>query len=149
MASQPWRHGWGRRPPSIGAMGILSDDDITLLREPQLAHVATVQVDGTPHVTPVWVDTDGEHILCNTAKGRVKYNNLVRNPAVAVSVVDRQDDYRTLWVAGTAELIEEGADPHIDMLAHKYLGAERYPFRQEGEVRVIVQITPTHKLGRG
>lgn len=130
-------------------MGILNEDDITLLNEPQLAHVATVQPDGTPHVTPVWVDTDGEHVLFNTAKGRVKYNNLAANPAVAVSIVDRGDDYRTLWVAGTAELIEEGADNHVDKMAKKYLGAESYPFRRDGEVRVIVRITPTHKLNQG
>ena len=128
-------------------MGILTDDDVALLNEAQLAHVAVTRADGTPHVTPVWVDTDGEHILFNTAKGRVKYENMVRTPVVAISVADRANDYRTLWVTGTVELVEEGADAHIDMLARKYLGADSYPFRQEGQVRVIVRVTPTHKLG--
>jgi PPOX class probable F420-dependent enzyme len=128
-------------------MAILTEEDVALLSEPQLAHLATVEEDGTPHVTPVWVDTDGEHIVFNTAKGRVKYNNIVRTPMVAVSVVDKGDDYRTLWVKGRAELVEEGADEHIDRMAQKYLGQETYPFRKPGEQRVIVRVTPTQKLG--
>ncbi|WP_434742597.1 PPOX class F420-dependent oxidoreductase [Micromonospora sp. SH-82] len=130
-------------------MTILTDKDRALLAEPQLAHVATIEPDGSPHVTPVWVDTDGEHIIFNTAKGRQKYTNIQRNPVVAVSVVDKADDYRTLWVKGTADFVEEGADEHIDRMTQKYLGQETYPFRQAGEERVIVRITPTHKLGRG
>jgi PPOX class probable F420-dependent enzyme len=130
-------------------MSILTEQDVTLLNEKQLAHVGTTEPDGTPHVTPVWVDTDGEHVIFNTAKGRVKYDNIVRNPVVSICVVDRADDYRTLLVKGTAELIEEGADEHIDRMAQKYLGQERYPFRQPGEERVIVRVTPERKLGRG
>ena len=130
-------------------MAILTDEDLALLSEPQLAHVATVEADGTPHVTPVWVETDGEHILFNTARGRQKSINIERNPVVAVSVVDKADDFRTLWVKGTAELVTEGADEHIDRMAKKYLGQDTYPFRQPGEERVIVRITPTQKLGRG
>lgn len=130
-------------------MAILTDEDLALLAEPQLAHVATIEPDGSPHVTPVWVDTDGEHIIFNTAKGRAKYTNIERNPAVAVSVVDKANDFRTLWLKGTAELIDEGADEHIDRMAQKYLGQDTYPFRQPGEERVIVRITPTRKLNRG
>ncbi|MHB1931218.1 MAG: PPOX class F420-dependent oxidoreductase [Acidimicrobiales bacterium] len=130
-------------------MSILTDEDVALLNEPQLAHVATVKADGSPQVTPVWVDTDGEHILFNTAKGRVKHANIIHNPAVAISVVDKADDYRTLWVQGTADLVEAGADAHIDKLAKKYLGKDSYPFRQPGEERVIVRVTPTAKLGQG
>ncbi|MGW1056814.1 PPOX class F420-dependent oxidoreductase [Micromonospora rubida] len=130
-------------------MAILTEADLALLAEPQLAHVATIEPDGTPHVTPVWVDTDGQNIVFNTAKGRQKYNNIQRNPMVAVSVVDKADDFRTLWVKGTTELVEEGADEHIDRMAQKYLGQDTYPFRQPGEERVIVRVTPTQKLGRG
>lgn len=128
-------------------MGILNEEDVALLNEPHLAHVATIDADGTPQVTPVWVDTDGEHIIFNTAKGRVKYRNIARNPTVAISVVDKANDFRTLWIKGTAEFIEEGADEHIDRMAKKYLGEERYP-RVPGEQRVIVRVTPTRKLGR-
>ena len=130
-------------------MAILNEEDLALLGEPQLAHVATVEADGTPHVTPVWVDTDGEHVVFNTAKGRQKYLNMSRNPVVAVSVADKADDYRTLWIKGTVEFVTEGADEHIDRLAKNYLGQDTYPWRRPGEERVIVRVTPTEKLGRG
>jgi PPOX class probable F420-dependent enzyme len=126
----------------------LTDEQVALLKEPQLAHVATVMPDGSPHVTPVWVDTDGEALLFNTAKGRIKYNNLLRNPAVAVSVADKEDDYRTVVVRGRAEFVEEGADAHIDKLAKKYLGKDKYPFKREGEERVIVRVIPEKIPGR-
>lgn len=120
----------------------LTDQEVELLHEPQIANVATVMADGSPQVTPVWVDTDGEAVLFNTAKGRVKHRNLVRDPRVAISVVDRNDPYRLLVVRGTAEFVEEGADEHIDRLAKKYLGADTYPWRKETEQRVIVRVTP-------
>ncbi|TDC35938.1 PPOX class F420-dependent oxidoreductase [Micromonospora sp. 15K316] len=129
-------------------MAILTDEDLALLAEPQLAHVATIEEDGSPHVTPVWVDTDGEHILINTIRGRAKYENLRRNPEVAISVADRANDFRTLWVKGRAELVTEGAEEHLDRLARKYLGQESYPFRQPGEQRVIIRVTPMRRLGR-
>jgi PPOX class probable F420-dependent enzyme len=128
-------------------MAVLTEEDLALLNEPHLAHLGTVEQDGTPHVTPVWVDTDGEYILLNTAKGRVKYRNIARNPTVAISVVDKGNGTRTLWVKGTAELVEEGADEHVDRLAQKYLGQDRYPFRSPAEQRVIVRVKPTQKLG--
>ncbi|MFG1953166.1 PPOX class F420-dependent oxidoreductase [Micromonospora sp. NPDC048830] len=130
-------------------MAILTEVDLALLAEPQLAHIATVEPDGTPHVTPVWIDTDGEHIVFNTAKGRRKYENIRRNPAVGISIVDKANDFRALWVKGTAEFVEEGADEHIDKLAKKYLGQDTYPFRKPGEERVIVRVTPTQKLNQG
>ncbi|OLF18108.1 PPOX class F420-dependent oxidoreductase [Actinophytocola xanthii] len=120
----------------------LSEQDIALLNEPQIANVATVMDDGSPQVTPVWVDTDGEAVLFNTAKGRVKHRNLLRDPRVAVSVVDKNDPYRLVVVRGTAEFIDEGADAHIDKLAKKYLDADSYPFRKAEEQRVIVRVLP-------
>jgi PPOX class probable F420-dependent enzyme len=120
----------------------LSADDIALLEEPQLAHVAAVSPDGRPQVTPVWIDTDGEAVLFNTAKGRVKHRNIENNPWVAVSVTDRNDFYRTLWLRGRAEIVEDGADEHIDKLAKKYLGADSYPFRKADETRIIVPVVP-------
>ncbi|MEV1287801.1 PPOX class F420-dependent oxidoreductase [Micromonospora sp. NPDC049679] len=130
-------------------MAILTEVDLALLQEAQLAHIATIEPDGTPHVTPVWVDTDGENIVFNTVRGRKKYNNMARNPVVALSVADKADDMRTLWIKGTVEMTEEGADQHINKMAKKYLGQETYPYAQPGEVRVIVKIKPTQKLGRG
>ena len=120
----------------------LTDDQVALLREKVLAHVATVMPDGSPQVTPVWVDTDGETVLFNTAKGRIKYRNLSRDPRVAVSIAARENDYRTVVMRGRAQFIEEGADDHIDRLAKKSLGADSYPGRQPGEVRVTVRVVP-------
>ena len=123
-------------------MAKLTAEDIKLLEEPQLAHVATVNPDGTPQITPVWVDTDGDAVLFNTAEGRIKHRNLVANPAIEVSVADRANDYRVVRIKGRAQLIHDGADAHIDRLAKKYLGVDEYPMRQEGEVRVIVRVVP-------
>ena len=120
----------------------LTEEQVELLRRPVIAHVATVMDDGSPQSTPVWIDTDGEAVLFNTAKGRVKTRNLERRPVVAISVVSDENPYDMLEVRGTAELIDEGADAHIDALAKKYLGKDTYPFRQPGEERVIVRVVP-------
>lgn len=127
----------------------LSDDEVALLGEPVLAHLATTGPDGRPHVTPVWVDTDGEAILINTAKGRVKHRNLAQNAAVAVSVNDPSNFYRTVVARGHADLVDEGADAHIDKLAKKYLGKDEYPWRKPGEERVIVRIVPEEIIRQG
>jgi PPOX class probable F420-dependent enzyme len=107
------------------------------------AHLATVGDAGTPQVTPVWVDFDGTHVRVNTARGRVKDRNLQRNPRVALSIQDPDNPYRYIQVRGrVAEMTEQGADAHIDSLAKKYLGQDRYPNRRPGEVRVMVKIAP-------
>jgi PPOX class probable F420-dependent enzyme len=126
----------------------LTDDQVALLREKVLAHVATTMPDGSPQVTPTWVDTDGEAVLFNTAKGRIKHRNLVRDPRVAISVTDKANDYRAVVIRGRAEFVDEGADAHIDRMAKKYLGVDRYPRRQEGEQRVIVRVVPERIIGR-
>ena len=107
------------------------------------AHIATVGRDGTPQVTPVWIDYDGTHVRFNTARGRVKTSNLERNPTIAMSVQDPENPYRYVQVKGrVTEMTEQGADAHIDALAKKYLGQDRYPHRRPGEVRVTVKVAP-------
>ncbi len=107
------------------------------------ANLATVMPDGSPQVTPVWFDYDGECLRINSAKGRIKDKNMRRNKRVAVSIQDPDNAYRYLAVRGNlAEITEEGADAHIDSLAKKYLGKDKYPFRGPGEVRVIYKIRP-------
>jgi len=107
------------------------------------AHLATVGADGAPQVTPVWIDYDGSHIRFNTARGRVKTRNLERNPRVALAIQDPENPYRYVQVRGrVAEMTEKDADAHIDALAKKYLGQDRYPYRQPGEVRVMVKVVP-------
>lgn len=114
-----------------------------LFDKKSFAHIATIGTDGTPQVTPVWIDYDGTHIRFNTARGRVKTKNLERNPTVALAVQDPENPYRYLQVQGrVTEMTEQGADAHIDALAKKYLGQDRYPYRRDGEVRVTVKITP-------
>ncbi len=105
-------------------------------------YLATIMPDGSPQVTPVWVDYDGAHVIFNTAKGRVKERNLRRDGRVALTISDPTNPYRYIQVRGRAEISEEGADAHIDRLAKKYLGVDTYPYRQPGEVRLIVRITP-------
>jgi PPOX class probable F420-dependent enzyme len=111
-----------------------------LIQRPVLANVATVDANGRPQVTPVWIDVDGDDLLFNTAKGRVKANNLERDPHVAVSIVDPDNSYNVVVVRGKVEGTEEGADAHIDSLAKKYLDVDTYPMRQPGEVRVTYRV---------
>jgi PPOX class probable F420-dependent enzyme len=114
-----------------------------LTTKPAFAHVATLNADGSPQVTPVWVDFDGTHVLFNTAKGRVKAKNLAREGRVALSIADPENAYRYLGIQGhVVEMTETGSDAHIDKMAKKYLGKESYPFRTPGEVRIIVKIAP-------
>jgi len=114
-----------------------------LLTKPAFANLATLNPDGSPQVTPVWVDFDGSHVIVNTARGRVKAKNLAREPRVALSIADPENPYRYLGIQGrVVEMTEKGGDAHIDKMAKKYLGKDSYPFRQPGEVRLVVKIAP-------
>jgi PPOX class probable F420-dependent enzyme len=121
-------------------MAKLDETQAEFLGNPYYGVVATVRADGSPHHTVVWVDSDNGDVVFNTAEGRAKPKNLRANPQVSLTVVDPANGYHWLSVTGTAELSHEGADAHIDKLAKKYLDADTYPFRKEGEVRVIVRI---------
>ncbi|HEV8308050.1 MAG TPA: PPOX class F420-dependent oxidoreductase [Methylomirabilota bacterium] len=121
-----------------------------LFQKKAFASLATVMADGSPQVTPVWCDFDGSHIRINSARGRVKDRNMRRNPKVALAVLDPDNPYRHLAVQGrVVEVTEQGADAHIDALAKKYLGQDRYPFRRPGEVRVIYKIAPDRVASMG
>jgi PPOX class probable F420-dependent enzyme len=112
-----------------------------LLTKKAFAHLATLMQDGSPQVTPVWFDFDGTHVRINSAKGRVKDKNMRRNGQVALAIQDPENPYRYLAVRGRVdEITETGADAHIDTLTKKYLGQDRYPYRQPGEVRVMYRI---------
>ncbi len=114
-----------------------------LTKKTPLAHLATIQPDGTPQVTPVWFDyTDGK-IRVNTATDRVKGRNMHDGAKVALSIVDPDNDYRYIQIRGTVtQETTEGADAHINSLAKKYLGKDTYPFHNDAETRVIYEITP-------
>ena len=123
----------------------ISDDIRKLLEAPNFASLATLMPDGSPQVSPVWVDFDGKYILVNTAEGRQKPRNVRHDPRVALSVFDQQNPYTAATVRGrVVEITHEGADQHIDRMAKKYLGRDTYPFRQPGERRVIFKIEPEH-----
>jgi PPOX class probable F420-dependent enzyme len=122
---------------------MLTDDDRELLGAPQFAVIATLMPDGSPQTSTVWVDTDGDHVLVNTSEGRVKPANVRRDPRVALTVWDREDPYRQVIVRGrVVELTHEGAEDHIDELSRRYTGRFPYPWRSEGEQRVILRIRP-------
>lgn len=121
-----------------------------LFEKKAFAHLATVMPDGTPQVTPVWVDYDGNHVLVNSARGRRKDKNMERNPAVSLSIMDPDNPYRYLEVRGrVVEITEEGAEEHIDKMAKKYMGLDKYPLRQPDEQRVLYKIEPQHTTQMG
>ena len=106
--------------------------------------------DGSPQTTPVWVDSDGEHVIFNSAKGRQKDRNVRRDPRVALAIIDPDNPYRYMEIRGKVEEItEQGADKHIDKMAKKYLDKDKYPFSQPGEVRVLYKIRPEHTTTMG
>ena len=121
----------------------IPEDFRDLFTKRAFAHLGTVMPDGSPQVTPVWCDYDGVHIRINSAKGRVKDRNMRHNRKVAIAIADPENPYRYLAVRGEVEEVsEQGADAHIDLLAKKYLGIDKYPYRQPGELRVLYKIRP-------
>jgi PPOX class probable F420-dependent enzyme len=127
----------------------LTDEERAFLESPFVGVVTTLQRDGAPQSTVVWVDVDDEGISINTAYGRVKPRNLEHDPRLSLVVVDPQDPYRWFKVLGTGRLVDEGADEQIDRLSKKYTGRDVYASRQPGEQRVTVRIDPTRTLSRG
>ena len=107
------------------------------------ASLGTLMPDGSPQVTPVWCDLEGDRVVVNSARGRQKDKNIRRDPRVALAIIDPENPYRYLEIRGrVVEITEQGADAHIDKMAKKYLGVDKYPYRQSGEVRVMYKIQP-------
>jgi len=127
----------------------LTTEQIALLKETHLAQLVTLMADGSPQISPVWVDTDGTDVLINSALDRVKTNNIERDSRVAVGVYDPANSYsRVVNIRGrVTAMTEEGADAHIDMLAKKYTGADSYGGRNPAETRVIIRIAPENVTG--
>jgi PPOX class probable F420-dependent enzyme len=122
---------------------VIPDNFRELFHKKAFAHLATLMKDGTPQVTPVWCDFDGTHVIINSAKGRIKDKNMRRNPNVALSIQDPDNPYRYIAIRGkVVDITENGADDHIDKMAKKYRGVDKYPNRAPGEVRVIYKILP-------
>ncbi len=126
--------------------GPLTDRDRALFEGRNFAHLATVMPDGSPHVSPIWIDIEAgtDLILVNTALGRVKTRNMEREPRVAVSVQDADDPYTMVAVRGrVVEITRDGAEDHIDVLSRKYRGRD-YP--NHGD-RVLFKVAVDH-VGR-
>jgi PPOX class probable F420-dependent enzyme len=131
-----------------GVMAEIPKEFRGILDKRAFVHLGTRMPDGSPQVTPVWIDYDGEFILVNSARGRQKDRNMRRNPAVALSIQDPDDPYRYVQVRGhVVEITTEGGDEHIDKLMKKYTGKDQYPWKQPGEVRVIYKIAPEKVSG--
>ena len=119
-------------------------DALDLFEKPALAHLATIMPDGTPHVTPVWVDYDGTHILINTVRGRRKERNLRQRPQAGLTIIDPANPWHWLSIRGCVVAVtEEGADEHLKKLSKKYTGNDDTSFfRRPGQVYVLYKIEP-------
>ncbi|HJY15679.1 MAG TPA: PPOX class F420-dependent oxidoreductase [Nitrososphaeraceae archaeon] len=115
-----------------------------LFESKNFAFLSSLMKDGSPHVTPTWVDIENGNILVNTAVGRVKHRNISRDPRVALSIIDQNNQYEMVTVRGkvTEQITGETAEKHIDKLSKKYIGLDKYPRRSKGEQRVILKIKP-------
>ena len=125
-------------------MVAIPDQYLDLLQQKKaVANLATVMPDGSPQVTPVWFDYAGGLVRVNSAKGRVKVRNMSEGARVALAIVDPENPYRYIQIRGrVARVTEQGASEHIDSLSKKYLGKDKYPFGQPGEVRMTFEIEP-------
>lgn len=132
-------------------MGIqLNEAQQKLLHDKNFANIGTLSEDGSPQVTPVWIDFDGTHIIFNTEKKRAKTRNLERDPRVSIAISDANNPYHYVEFRGrVVEITEAGASEHIDKMAMKYMGKEKYPFHKPGDVRVMVKIEPLKAIGMG
>ncbi len=124
-------------------MATIPEEFMDIMNSKALASLATSMADGSPQVSPVWFSFDGSLVWVNSAEGRVKDKNVRRTRKVALAIVDVDNPYRHIAIRGdVVEITNDGADDHIDSLAKKYLDADKYPYGQEGEIRVIYKIRP-------
>ena len=114
-----------------------------LFKGKNLVFIATVMKDGSPQLSPVWADYEDGHIMVNTAEGRVKHKNVLRDSRVAISVVSQNNPLDMTTIRGKViEIVSDYDYVHINKLTKKYMGVENYPFRQAGERRIVLKIKP-------
>ena len=127
-------------------MTLLTPAQLAIFGPPNLAYLATISEDGSPHLSPLWADTRDGMIVLNTAEGRAKVANVRRDPRVAVSIHDQAHPHPPVAVLGTVvEISSEGALEHIDALARRYTGEPWTP--HEGQTRILLVIRPDRVLG--
>ncbi len=121
----------------------MDDKIIKLFEEPNLVFIATIMKDGSPQLSPVWADFKDEHVLVNTAEGRIKHKNILRDPRVAISIVNHNNPLDMTTIRGkVVDIIPDYEYKHANKLTKKYMGKEFYPFKQPGEKRIIFKILP-------
>jgi PPOX class probable F420-dependent enzyme len=123
----------------------INDDAIRkLFKEKNFVFMSTLMKDGSPQVTPTWVDIENGSILVNTSIGRIKHKNVSRDPRVGLAITDHNNPYNMVTIRGKVieQITGDEAEKHIDKLAKKYIGAEKYPGRSPTEKRVILKIKP-------
>ena len=123
-------------------MAKLSKEAVRMIEGKNFTHLATLMPDGSPQVTPVWVDYDNGFILVNTTKERIKYRNVKRDPRIALSIIDSDDPYTMLAIRGkVVKIITKGTGEHIEKLSMKYIG-KKFPWKSPGQKRIILKIKP-------
>lgn len=127
----------------------LSEKARRLLNGKNFVSVATTRKDGSPQVTPAWVEYDGTHIILNSEEKRAKVKNLERDPRVSLAVVNQENPYEYAQIEGrVVEITAKGGAEGIDKLAQKYIGQETYPWNKPGDVRVVIKIEPSKETGQ-
>lgn len=128
----------------------LNDAQKKYLADKNFGHIVTLNKDGSPQVSPVWVDFDGKHVIVNSEQSRLKVRNLKRDPRVSISILNGENPYEYIEIRGkVVEITAEGGSEGIDRLAKKYMGVDKYPFNKPEDVRVILKIVPEHVAPAG
>ncbi len=124
-------------------MNYMDDKVIKLFEGRNIVFIATIMKDGSPQLSPVWADYDDGYVFVNTAEGRIKHKNVLRDSRVAISVVDKNNPLDMTTIRGkVVDIIADYEYEHIDKLTKKYIGKDKYPFRQPGEKRIVFKILP-------
>jgi PPOX class probable F420-dependent enzyme len=127
----------------------LTDAQKKFLMDKNFGHIATINKDGSPQASPVWVDFDGTHVIVNSEKKRRKVRNLKRDPHVSLSITDAANPYSYIEIRGrVVEITDKGGFEGIDKLAKKYIGQDTYPWNKPDDVRVVIKIVPEHITGQ-
>jgi PPOX class probable F420-dependent enzyme len=128
----------------------LNDAQKKYLMDKNFGHIVTLNKDGSPQVSPVWVDFDGKHVIVNSEQSRLKVRNLKRDPRVSISILNGENPYEYIEIRGkVVEITAEGGFEGIDRLAKKYMGVDKYPFNKPEDVRVVIKIAPEHVAPAG
>ena len=118
---------------------------VKLFQQKNIVFIATLMKDGSPQLSPVWANCDSDYVYVNTAEGRIKHKNILRDPHVAISVVSSNNPLDMTMIRGIVEEIIPDYDYlHADKLTMQYMGKNHYPFKREDEKRIILKIKPEH-----